>query len=173
MFAGQIAFGDVTQTATAFGEISDSLSFFRNDYDAFAAFRAAIIRLHGLVDANDKGRELPAVLTRPTDDGSVEFDGVEVRTPDGDPLVDPLDVRLESGRVAGDHRAVGRRQDHAAAQPGRVVAVRLGDAALPRRRQRDDVLVAVALCAAGLVADRGVLSELAGRHLRRVVARHA
>jgi putative ATP-binding cassette transporter len=98
LFAGQIAFGDVTQTATAFSEIQDSLSFFRNQYDAFAAFRAAIIRLHGLVDANAKGRDLPAVLTRPTDDGSVEFDGVEVRTPDGDPLVDSLDVRLESGQ---------------------------------------------------------------------------
>ena len=97
LFAGQIAFGDVTQTATAFGEIQDSLSFFRNNYDAFAAFRAAIIRLHGLIDANDKGRDLPAVLTWPTEDGSVEFDGVEVRTPDGDPLVDQLDVRLESG----------------------------------------------------------------------------
>lgn len=97
LFTGQIAFGDVTQTATAFGEIHDSLSFFRNNYDAFAAFRAAIIRLHGLVDANTKGRDLPAVLTRPTTDGSVEFDGVEVRTPDGDPLVDVLDVRLETG----------------------------------------------------------------------------
>jgi vitamin B12/bleomycin/antimicrobial peptide transport system ATP-binding/permease protein len=98
LFAGQIAFGDVTQTATAFGEIHDSLSFFRNNYDAFASFRAAIIRLHGLVDANAKGRDLPAVLTRHTADGSVEFDGVEVRTPDGDPLVDALDVRLESGQ---------------------------------------------------------------------------
>jgi putative ATP-binding cassette transporter len=98
LFAGQIAFGDVTQTASAFGEINDSLSFFRNNYDAFAAFRAAIIRLHGLVDANAKGRDLPAVLTWPTEDGSVEFDGVEVRTPDGDPLVDQLDVRLESGQ---------------------------------------------------------------------------
>lgn len=99
LFAGQIAFGDVGQTATAFGEIHDSLSFFRNQYDAFAAFRAAILRLHGLVDANAKGRDLPAVLTRPTVDGSVEFDGVEVRTPDGDPLVDVLDVRLESGET--------------------------------------------------------------------------
>jgi vitamin B12/bleomycin/antimicrobial peptide transport system ATP-binding/permease protein len=98
LFAGQIAFGDVTQTASAFGEIHDALSFFRNNYDGFAAFRAAIIRLHGLVDANGKGRDLPAVLTRPTADGSVEFDGVEVRTPDGDPLVDSLDVRLESGQ---------------------------------------------------------------------------
>jgi len=29
-------------------------------YDAFAAFRAAIIRLHGLIDANAQGRDLPA-----------------------------------------------------------------------------------------------------------------
>ena len=50
LFAGEIDFGDVTQSATAFGNINDSLSFFRNAYDAFAAFRAAIIRLHGLVD---------------------------------------------------------------------------------------------------------------------------
>ncbi len=98
LFDGQIKFGDVTQTAAAFGRISDSLSFFRNQYDAFAYLRAAIIRLHGLVDANARGRELPAVLTRPSDDGSVEFEGVEVRTPDGDPLVDSLDVRLESGQ---------------------------------------------------------------------------
>ena len=65
LFAGQIDFGDVGQTATAFGKISDSLSFFRNNYDAFAAFRAAIIRLHGLVDANARGRALPAVLAGP------------------------------------------------------------------------------------------------------------
>jgi vitamin B12/bleomycin/antimicrobial peptide transport system ATP-binding/permease protein len=97
LFAGQIDFGDVGQTATSFGNINDSLSFFRNQYDAFAAFRAAILRLYGLVDANAKGRDLPAVLTRPTADGSVELDGIEVRTPDGDPLVDPLDVRLERG----------------------------------------------------------------------------
>ena len=72
LFAGQIDFGDVTQTATAFGKISDSLSFFRNNYDAFAAFRAAIIRLHGLVDANDKGRDAArgADQAQPTTDRS-------------------------------------------------------------------------------------------------------
>jgi vitamin B12/bleomycin/antimicrobial peptide transport system ATP-binding/permease protein len=97
LFAGQIDFGDVSQTASSFGNINDSLSFFRNQYDAFAAFRAAIIRLHGLVDANAKGRDLPSVLVKSTVDGSVELDGIEVRTPDGDPLIDPLDVRLGRG----------------------------------------------------------------------------
>lgn len=97
LFAGQIDFGDVSQTATSFGNISDSLSFFRNSYDAFAGFRAAIIRLHGLVEANERGRALPAVLARPSEDGAVELGSVEVRTPNGDRLIDPIDLRLEPG----------------------------------------------------------------------------
>ena len=97
LFAGQIDFGDVGQTATAFGNIVDSLSFFRNNYDAFAAFRAAIIRLHGLVDANAQGRALPAVLVKPSQDVAVELANIEVRTPGGDRLVDPLDVQLDAG----------------------------------------------------------------------------
>jgi putative ATP-binding cassette transporter len=97
LFAGKIDLGDVGQTATAFGNIESSLSFFRNNYDAFAAFRAAILRLHGLVDSNARGRELPEILVRPSDDGSVQLDGVEVRTPTGDQLIDPLDLHLDRG----------------------------------------------------------------------------
>ena len=97
LFAGKINLGDVSQTATAFGQIEDSLSFFRNNYDAFAAFRAAILRLHGLVDANERGRELPAITVQPSDNGSVQLDGVEVRTPTGRQLISPLDVDLDRG----------------------------------------------------------------------------
>jgi putative ATP-binding cassette transporter len=97
LFAGRIDFGDVGQTATAFGNIQDSLSFFRNNYDAFASFRAAIIRLHGLVDANAKGRALPALLVKPSQEVAVELANVEVRTPAGDQLIDSLDVQLDSG----------------------------------------------------------------------------
>ncbi|MDI3315795.1 MAG: ABC transporter ATP-binding protein/permease [Mycobacterium sp.] len=97
LFAGKIQFGDVTQTAMAFNNIEGSLSFFRNNYDAFAAFRAAIIRLHGLVDANARGRKLPVLTTSASRDGSVELHGVEVRTPTGGRLIDPLDIRLEPG----------------------------------------------------------------------------
>jgi putative ATP-binding cassette transporter len=97
LFAGRIDFGDVGQTATAFGNIQDSLSFFRNNYDAFASFRAAIIRLHGLVDANARGRALPAILVKPSEEATVELRDVEVRTPAGDRLIDPLDVQLDDG----------------------------------------------------------------------------
>ncbi|WP_238306167.1 MULTISPECIES: ABC transporter ATP-binding protein/permease [Mycobacterium] len=99
LFSGQIDFGDVGQTATAFSSISDSLSFFRNNYDAFAAFRAAIIRLHGLVDANAKGRALPSLLVKPSEEVAVELANVEVRTPAGDQLIDSLDVQLDCGEA--------------------------------------------------------------------------
>jgi vitamin B12/bleomycin/antimicrobial peptide transport system ATP-binding/permease protein len=97
LFAGKIGLGSVVQTATAFGTIQDSLSFFRNNYNQFAAFRASIIRLHGLVDANARGRELPEVTVEPSDSGSVEIAAVEVRAPSGEQLIDPLEVRLGRG----------------------------------------------------------------------------
>lgn len=97
LFSGQIMFGGVAQTATAFGNISDSLSFFRNAYDNFAGYRASIIRLHGLVEANREARELPELLVKPSPDGTVTLEGVEVRKPDGVPLVEALDVHLAVG----------------------------------------------------------------------------
>jgi vitamin B12/bleomycin/antimicrobial peptide transport system ATP-binding/permease protein len=97
LFANEIKFGDVGQTASAFGKISDSLSFFRNSYDGFAVFRAAIIRLDGLVDANERARQLPTINTEHTENGIVELDDIEVRTPDGTQLVSPLDLCLDPG----------------------------------------------------------------------------
>jgi putative ATP-binding cassette transporter len=96
-FAGQIKLGDMSQTASAFNNIQDGLSFFRNAYDQFAGYRAAIIRLDGLVVANQEGRALPQLTTTPCKDGTVELDDVEVRTPDGKQLIKPLDMRLEIG----------------------------------------------------------------------------
>jgi vitamin B12/bleomycin/antimicrobial peptide transport system ATP-binding/permease protein len=97
VFAGQIQLGDVTQSSSAFLRVHDSLSFFRAVYDAFASYRAAIIRLDGLVTANETARELPSLTALPSTDGSVVLDDVEVRTPAGVRLVDPLDMRLDPG----------------------------------------------------------------------------
>jgi vitamin B12/bleomycin/antimicrobial peptide transport system ATP-binding/permease protein len=97
LFAGTIKLGDVTQSATAFGKIQSGLSFFRNAYSQFASYNAAIIRLHGLLEANEHARELPVLTTQPSPDSFVALDGVEVRTPAGQQLIDPLDVRLDRG----------------------------------------------------------------------------
>ncbi|MBU9765297.1 ABC transporter ATP-binding protein/permease [Mycobacterium sp. TNTM28] len=96
-YSGEIMMGAMSQTASAFGQIQDGLSFFRNAYDWFAGYRAAIIRLEGLVIANEEGRALPEVTTEACVDGTVALKAVEVRTPDGKQLIDPLDLRLEVG----------------------------------------------------------------------------
>ena len=97
LFSRQITFGDVMQSATAFGIIHDSLSFFREAYDEFAGYRAAVIRLDGLLQENSRARTFTAVETAVSEDGTLEVDGVEVRTPDRECLVNTLDLRLDPG----------------------------------------------------------------------------
>ena len=97
LFRGQITFGDVTQSAAAFSNVHDSLSFFRAVYDSFASYRATIIRLDGLVEANDQARQMPRLLVAESPDGALELDDLEVRNPAGRQLLEPLDLRLEPG----------------------------------------------------------------------------
>jgi putative ATP-binding cassette transporter len=99
LFAGQITFGDVTQSSSAFLNIHDSLAFFRSVYDSFAAYRATIIRLEGLVDANAQARALPRLAAEETTDGTVELRDVDVRRPNGELLIDGLDLRLKPGEA--------------------------------------------------------------------------
>jgi putative ATP-binding cassette transporter len=96
-YSGEILLGAMSQSASAFGSIQTGLSWFRNAYDLFAGYRAAIIRLEGLVTANEEGRALPTITTTPCVDGTVQLTGVEVRKPDGTQLINPLDLRLEVG----------------------------------------------------------------------------
>jgi putative ATP-binding cassette transporter len=97
LFASEISFGDVMQSATAFHAIHDALSFFRNAYDAFASYRAALIRLDGLLVANERTRVVPQLAIEESSDGTVRLEDVDVRTPDGQLLVQALDARLDPG----------------------------------------------------------------------------
>lgn len=97
LFAGKITFGDVTQSASAFNSVHDSLSFFRAVYDYFAAYRATIIRLDGLVDADQRARELPRLHAEASPDGAIELRDIEVRDPAGQQLLQGLNLRLEPG----------------------------------------------------------------------------
>ena len=97
LFAGAIRLGDVMPVVESVRLMQAALSFFRNAYDEFASYRASILRLNGLIDANEKARELPELTTAASSDGSVELVDVEVRTPSGVQLIEPLDLRLEPG----------------------------------------------------------------------------
>jgi vitamin B12/bleomycin/antimicrobial peptide transport system ATP-binding/permease protein len=94
-FAGAITLGDLNQTATAFGQVTDSLSFFRTAYDTFASYRAVLIRLTGLLDADAEARALPAAKVEEGD--GLEIRDLTVRLPDDQVLVGDLDLRLAPG----------------------------------------------------------------------------
>ena len=104
LFAQRISFGGVWQSSNAFTAIHDSLSFFRNAYDQFASYRAAIIRLDGLAHQNAQaGRFTSVQVADSPDDESPDADGmqvsgVEVRKPDGTTLLQSLDLRLDPGQ---------------------------------------------------------------------------
>ena len=95
-FSQQITLGDVTQTAQAFSQVEGSLSFFRLAYDDFASYKASLNRLTQLLDANDEARALPVAVTEERPDGLGVRD-LDVRLPDGRPLLTDLDLDIRGG----------------------------------------------------------------------------
>jgi putative ATP-binding cassette transporter len=95
-FSQQITLGDVTQTAQAFGQVEGSLSFFRLAYDDFASYKASLNRLTQLLDANEEARALPVRDTEERSDGLGVRD-LDVRLPNGRPLLTDLDLDLRGG----------------------------------------------------------------------------
>ena len=134
-FAGQITLGDVTQTATAFGQVQGALSFFRLAYDDFAGYRAVLNRLTGLLDANEEARALPTPMTeeRPTGLGIRDLD---VKLPGRSAAAHRPGSRPGRRRLVAGQGRLGQRQDHPAAQPGRSVAARRGHDRAARGRSR-------------------------------------
>lgn len=97
-FAQAITLGDVQQTTVAFGHVHGALSFFRNSYAGFAAYRAILDRLTGLLHTNTQTRALPSVTVTDRTDG-LEVDNLTVQRPDGAPLIKNLSLRLDSGQA--------------------------------------------------------------------------
>lgn len=95
-FSGQLTLGQLTQSSGAFGQVLGSLSFFRTAYDTFAAYRATLDRLTGLLDSDNEARALPVPLqsSRPA---GLEVEGLDVFRPSGEPLILRLDLTVEPG----------------------------------------------------------------------------
>lgn len=97
-FSGAIKLGDVMQTSQAFGQVQDSLSFFRSSYDTFAQYRATLDRLTGFLDANRQAHELPRV-SRVDHDQTLEIRDMQVLRPDGHRLLRNLNLSLKPGQA--------------------------------------------------------------------------
>ncbi|WP_371782826.1 ABC transporter ATP-binding protein/permease [Streptosporangium subroseum] len=97
-FSGAISLGDITQTSDAFGQVHDSLSFFRNAYDSFATYRATLNRLTALMDANRESRGLssPIFAHRPD---ALEIESLRVWRPDRQPLIEGLTLSMSPGQA--------------------------------------------------------------------------
>lgn len=97
-FSKQISLGDLIQTAQAFGRLQENLSFFRNAYDNFAAYRATLDRLTGFCTAIDQAAQLPHPDIRP-DGQRLSLEKLSVRTPAGLPLINDLSLEICRGQA--------------------------------------------------------------------------
>jgi putative ATP-binding cassette transporter len=97
LFSGAIKLGDVMQTAQAFGQVQDALSFFRLSYDNFAQYRAVLNRLTDFVDANAQSRALPSVDFE-AQSGSLQIADLTMERPSGEALLNGLRLTLQPGQ---------------------------------------------------------------------------
>ena len=103
-FRGQILLGGLVQTASAFGQVQDSLSFIISSYTDIAEWRSVVERLLGFERALDRVRSQAANgggFARP--DGNaprLALEGVELDLPDGQPLVAGVNLSLGPGDTA-------------------------------------------------------------------------
>ncbi len=101
-FAGQIKLGGLTQTASAFGQVQGSLSFFISSYTSIVGWLATLQRLATFVESIDLAKAqggLPepdrAAAQEP---GGVALGELRIDSPDGRALLQADGERIEPGQ---------------------------------------------------------------------------
>ncbi len=100
-FARKIQLGTMTQTAGAFSQVSNSLTFFVNYYTFLAGFKSVVDRLNSFDLALDEAQALagagPASVTAAAGVGGIELEDVDLRLPDGRTVVKARRLQLKDG----------------------------------------------------------------------------
>jgi energy-coupling factor transporter ATP-binding protein EcfA2 len=97
-FGGAIQLGQLIQISSAFGKVQDSLSWFVDNYDALASWRATTDRLTSFEDSmTAQTKDNEALVTAPST--ALESTGLQVALPTGAVLL--ADVSLKAN--TGDH----------------------------------------------------------------------
>ena len=102
-FRGEIPLGALMQTAQAFGQVQDSLSFIVNSYTDLAEWRAVILRLLGFehalarvhADAAEEG-----VRREAGTEAGLALDRVNLKLPGGRPLLEDVNLAIRPGDTA-------------------------------------------------------------------------
>ena len=96
-FAGAITLGVMMQTASAFGQVQNALSFFVDNYTSLAELRAVMDRLKGLKAAVDE-RPPAAIDVEPESGRSdVATEGLTLALPTGQALLENVNLSLKPG----------------------------------------------------------------------------
>jgi len=103
-FRGEIPLGGLVQTATAFAQVQDALSFIVSSYTDIAEWRAVVERLSGferaLQQADLESAPGRGIARADGDPGRLSLDAVEVDRPDGQPLIADVSLSLARGETA-------------------------------------------------------------------------
>lgn len=92
-FSKQISLGDLMQTVNVFGQLHSSLSFFRNSYDDFTAYKATLDRLTGFNQAMESAEHLQTPEIK-EHSSHIIIKNLTVNTPTHHPLINNLNAEL-------------------------------------------------------------------------------
>jgi len=99
-FAGKIQLGVLTQTADAFAQVQNALSWFVDTYATLAAWKAGVDRLTTFSEAMVRAKEATAAAAfeaRDQETPELALRDVDVRLPNGAILLDDVDVTIQQG----------------------------------------------------------------------------
>ena len=100
-FSGAIQLGGLMQTADAFGQVQDALSWFVSAYTQLAEWRATVDRLTGFQAGIERARiagQDDAGITAATAGPTLETQALTLDLPNGSPLVAPFDAQVAPGQ---------------------------------------------------------------------------
>ena len=98
-FAGAIQLGGLMQTASAFGRVQGAMSWFVDNYDTMASWKATVDRLTGFQFAMARARAQGlGIERRMAPQPGITVNEVEVRLPDDRPLIAPSSLSIEPGQ---------------------------------------------------------------------------
>jgi vitamin B12/bleomycin/antimicrobial peptide transport system ATP-binding/permease protein len=103
-FLRKIELGTMTQTAGAFAQVSNSLTFFVNYYTYLAGFKSVVDRLNSFDAAIEGARALidagPVRAAAPADAPAIDLDDVDLVLPDGRHILEAEHVEFSAGESA-------------------------------------------------------------------------
>jgi vitamin B12/bleomycin/antimicrobial peptide transport system ATP-binding/permease protein len=103
-FRGELPLGGLVQTATAFGQVQQALSFIVSSYTEIAAWRAVVERLVGfdraLARMYGQAATGDGIQRADGDAACLAVEGVELDLPGGQPLIADVNLALRRGDTA-------------------------------------------------------------------------